>query len=127
MTSNKPYNRSERVEKQILEIISSIAIKNIDLSFLGFITFTGVDISPDLKNAKIYFSVLNQKISDDDLEVEINRKQKAFKKFLSPELNLRTIPKIQFLNDKTLSFQEKIDNLLKNASSDPNKVDNKSQ
>ena len=32
MTSNKPYNRSERVEKQILEIISSIALKNIDLS-----------------------------------------------------------------------------------------------
>ena len=85
MTSNKPYNRSVRVEKQILEIISSIANRYIDLSSLGFITFTSVDISPDLKNAKIFFSVLNQKISDDELEVVINKKQKAFKKFLSPE------------------------------------------
>ena len=126
MTSNKPYNRSERVEKQLLEIISSIAIKNIDLSSLGFITFTDVDISPDLKNAKIFFSVLNQKLSDNELEIEINRKQKAFKKFLSPELNLRTTPNIQFLNDKKLSYQEKINSLLKDTTLDQKISDNKS-
>ena len=126
MTSNKPYTRSERVEKQLLDIISSIALKNIDLSSLGFITFTDVDISPDLKNAKIFFSVLNQKLPDDKLEIEINRKQKAFKKFLSPELHLRTTPKIQFVNDKKLSYQEKIDSLLKDTTLDQNISDNKS-
>ena len=126
MTSNKPYKRSERVEKQILEIISSIAIKNIDLSSLGFITFTDVDISPDLKNAKVFFSVLNQKLPDDELEIKINRKQKAFKKFLSPELHLRTTPNIQFVNDKKLSFQEKIDSLLKDNTLDKNISDTKS-
>ena len=126
MTSNKPYNRSERVEKQILEIISSIAIKNIDLSFLGFITFTDVDISPDLKNAKIFFSVLNQKLPDNELEIEINRKQKAFKKFLSPELHLRTKPKIEFVSDKKYAYQEKIDSLLKDTTLDQNISDNKS-
>ncbi len=127
MTSNKPYKRSERVEKQILEIISSIAIKNIDLSSLGFITFTDVDISPDLKNAKVFFSVLNQKLPDDELEIKINRKQKAFKKFLSPELHLRTTPKIQFVNDKNLSYQEKISNLLKDTTINQNISDNKSK
>ena len=126
MTSNKPYNRSERVEKQLLEIISSIAIKNIDLSSLGFITFTDVDISPDLKNAKIFFSVLNQKLPDGELEIEINKRKKAFKKVLSPELHLRTTPKIQFVNDKKLSYQEKIDSLLKDTSLDQNKSDNNS-
>ena len=126
MKSNKPYTRSERVEKQLLDIISSIALKNIDLSSLGFITFTDVDISPDLKNAKIFFSVLNQKLPDDKLEIEINRKQKAFKKFLSPELQLRTTPSIQFVNDKKLSYQEKIDSLLKDTTPDYNISDNKS-
>ena len=127
MTSNKPYSRSERVEKQLLEIISSIAIKNIDLSSLGFITFTDVDISPDLKNAKIFFSALNQKLPDDELEIEINKRKKAFKKFLSPELHLRTTPKIQFVNDKKLSFQEKISDLLKDNTLNQNISDNKSQ
>tara|TARA_A100001011_G_C13964523_1_gene696669 strand:- start:299 stop:679 length:381 start_codon:yes stop_codon:yes gene_type:complete len=126
LTSNKPYSRSERVEKQILDLISSIALKNINLSYLGFITFTEVDISPDLKNAKIFYSVLNQKIPDDELEIEINRKQKAFKKFLSPELHLRTIPKIQFVKDKKLSYQQKIGHLLKVTYQNQNKSDNKS-
>ena len=126
MTSNKPYTRSERVEKQLLDIISSIALKNIDLSYLGFITFTNVDISPDLKNAKIFFSVLNQKLPDDKLEIEINRKQKAFKKFLSPELHLRTTPSIHFVNDKKLSYQEKIDSLLNDTTLGKNISDNKS-
>ena len=112
MTSNKPYNRSERVEKQILEIISSIALKNIDLSYLGFITFTSVDISPDLKNAKIYYSVINQNFSDSELELALNKKQRAFKKFLSPQLHLRSTPKIQFFNDKKFSYQEKIKRLI---------------
>ena len=112
MTSTKPYSRSERVEKQILEIISSIAIKYIDLSYLGFITFTSVDISPDLKNAKIFYSVLNQKLSDHEIDIQINKKQKAFKKFLSPELHLRSMPKIKFYNDKKFLYQDQIDNLL---------------
>ena len=126
MITNKPYKRSERVGKELLDIISSIALKNIDLSSLGFITFTDVDISPDLKNAKIFFSVLDQKLSDDKLEIEINKKQKAFKKFLSPELQLRTTPSIQFVNDKKLSYQEKIDSLLKDTTPDYNISDNKS-
>jgi len=115
LTSTKPYSRSERVEKQILEIISSIALKNINLSYLGFITFTSVDISPDLKNAKIYYSVLNQKFPDYELDIEINKKQKAFKKYLSPELHLRATPKIRFINDKQFLYQEDIDNLLNDS------------
>lgn len=112
MISKKPYNRSERVAKQILDIISSTAIRKIDLSSLGFVTFTKVDISADLKNAKIYYSVINKKISDEELDTAINKKQKAFRKFLGPELHLRNTPKIKFMNDKFLLYQEKINRLI---------------
>ena len=121
MISKKPYNRSERVGKQVLDIISTTAIRKIDLSLLGFVTFTKVDISPDLKNAKVYYSVINKKISDEELDIELNKKQKAFKKFLGTEFHLRTTPKIKFVNDKYSLYQEKIDRLLNglNGSKDP--------
>ena len=112
MNVNKPYSRSERVEKQILDIMCSIMAKSIDLSYLGFVTFTKVDISPDLKNAKIFYSVINQKFSDSEINIQINKKQKAFKKYLSPELNLRHIPKVHFYLDETFTYTEKIDRLL---------------
>ena len=126
MISKKPYSRSERVEKQILDIISSIAIRKVDLSYLGFVTFTKVDISPDLKNAKIYYSVINKKISDQELDIALNKKQKAFKKFLGPELHLRTTPKIKFIIDQSSFYQKKIDSLLNGFQNSENPNDFKS-
>ena len=113
MNSNKPYNRVDRINRQILDILSDILIKNIDLSYLGFITFTSVDVAPDLRTAKVFYSVLSGKLPDSKVDVEINKKQKAFKKFMSPQLSLRYTPDIRFILDETLAYSEKIDTLLK--------------
>ncbi len=113
MNSNKPYKRVDRINRQILNILSDILIKNIDLSYLGFITFTSVDVAPDLRTAKVFYSVLSGKLPDSKVEVEINKKQKAFKKFMSPQLSLRYTPDIRFVLDETLAYSEKIDHLLK--------------
>ena len=43
----------------------------------------------------------------------MNKKQKAFKKYMSPQLSLRYTPDIQFYLDETLAYSEKIDSLLK--------------
>jgi len=113
LNSNKPYKRVDRINRQILDILSDILIKNIDLSYLGFITFTSVDVAPDIRTAKVFYSVLSGKLSDSKIDVEINKKQKAFKKFMSPQLSLRYTPDIRFILDETLAYSEKIDNLLK--------------
>ena len=113
MNFNKPYKRVDRINRQILDILSDILIKNIDLSYLGFITFTSVDVAPDLRTAKVFYSVLSGKLPDSKVDVEINKKQKAFKKFMSPQISLRYSPDIKFYLDETLAYSEKIDNLLK--------------
>ena len=115
MKSKKPYSRVERVNKQILDILSDILSKNIDLSFLGFVTFVKVDVSPDLKTANVFFSVLNPKISEKELILEFNKKRKAFKKFMAPQLQLRSIPDLRFYLDNSLEYGEKIERLLKKS------------
>ena len=113
MNPNKPYNRVDRINRQILDILSDILIKYIDLSHLGFITFTNVDVAPDLLSAKVFYSVLSGKLSVTKIEVEMNKKQKAFKKYMSPQLSLRYTPDLRFFLDETLTYSEKIDSLLK--------------
>ena len=115
MKSKKPYSRVERVNKQILDILSDILSKNIDLSFLGFVTFVKVDVSPDLKNANVFFSVLNPKFSEKELILEFNKKRKAFKKFMGPQLQLRSIPDLRFYLDNSLEYGEKIERLIKKS------------
>ena len=113
MNSNKPYNRVDRINRQVLDILSDILIKNIDLSQLGFITFTSVDVAPDLRSAKVFYSVLSSNLSAEMINIEMNKKRKAFKKYMSPQLSLRYTPDIRFILDETLAYSAKIDNLLK--------------
>ena len=118
MKPNKPYSRVERVNKQILDILSGVLTKNVDLSFLGFVTFTNVDVAPDFKSAKIFYSILTPKLSNEEVSVEINKKRKAFKKYMSPQLHLKNIPDLRFYMDNSLEYGEKIERLLKTKPKD---------
>ena len=113
MNSNKPYSRVERVEKQILDILSNILLKNISLTELGFVTFTHVKMAPDLRSAKVFYSVLNPMFTYEKINIEINKRQKAFKKYMSPQLSLKSTPIIKFYHDERFIYSEKIDKLFK--------------
>lgn len=103
----------ERVNNQVLDILGNILMKNIDLSELGFITFTSVDVAPDLRTAKVYFSILNPNFNNKKIKIEINKRRKAFKKFMGPELAFKNIPDLTFYLDEKFIYEEKISKLLK--------------
>tara|TARA_B000000557_G_scaffold182428_1_gene149061 strand:+ start:1471 stop:1845 length:375 start_codon:yes stop_codon:yes gene_type:complete len=112
LNNKKPYNRVDRVGNQILDILSSILIKYIDLSNLGFITFTYVRVSPDLKNAKVFYSILDSKKTDEEINIAINQKRKAFKKYMGPQLQLKSTPDLRFYRDESILYENKINQML---------------
>ena len=101
----------DRVSNQVLDVLSGILIKNIDLSYLGFVTFLHVEVAPDLRSAKVYYSVLRRKKSDQEINIEINKKRKAFKKYMSPELHFKHVPDLQFYLDERFTYEDKINKL----------------
>jgi len=117
---NKPYDRIERVNNQILDILGNTLIKHIDLSHLGFVTFTKIDVSRDLRLAKVYYSVLNQKLSKNQLNIELNKFRKPFKKYLGPELTMKHTPDLRFYFDDTYEYSDFVSRLINNL----NKRDN---
>ena len=120
MDQNKPYDRIDRVNNQILDILGDILIKHIDLSHLGFVTFTKIEVTRDLRLAKVYYSVLNQKFSKGQLNIEINKFRKPFKKYLAPELTMKHTPDLRFYFDDTNEYTEYVSNLINKL----NKSDN---
>ena len=103
----------ERVNNQVLDVLGCILMKNINLSELGFITLTSVDVASDLRTARVYFSVLNPRFSNEKIIIEINKRRKAFKKFMGPELSFKNIPDLTFYLDEKFIYEEKINDLLK--------------
>ena len=58
-----------------------------------------------------------------EIETGLNNLTKAFKKYLAPQLHLRVTPDLQFINDETLEYSEKIEELIKSIK-DKEKNDN---
>lgn len=67
---------------------------------LGFITLTDIEITPDFKIAKIYFSTMME--SERALTTQILNKASNFiKKELFHRLDIKKIPDIKFIYDET--------------------------
>ena len=115
MITKKPFNRVDRVGREVLDILGGIIVKHINLDKLGFITFTQIHISKDLKNAKVFYSVLNPKKSINEINISLNKKKKAFKKYLGLQLTIKNTPDIKFYYDETSDYESKINKLLKNV------------
>ena len=75
------------------------------------ITITEVNVSPDLKNAKVYVMPLGGVNKLDALNSLI-RATGRLKKIISSNINLRQTPKLKFKIDETFEYAKKINNIL---------------
>ena len=75
------------------------------------ITITEVNMSPDLKNAKIYIMPLGGKNKVEVLN-SLNKVTGRLKKIISTNISLRQTPKLLFQIDETFEYAENIHNIL---------------
>ena len=75
------------------------------------ITITEVNVSPDLKNAKVYVMPLGGKKKLDVLN-SLNKVTGRLKKIISSNLSLRKTPKLIFKIDETFEYAKKINDIL---------------
>ena len=105
--------RLERVSQLIRDEISSILRRDIHDPLIGFVTITDVRVSPDLRHARVFFSVLG---SDEQVRDSIKgllRARKHINALLGDRLALRYIPKLQFQYDETAARAQRMEQLLK--------------
>lgn len=86
----------------------------------GFITVTKVKMSPDLRLASIYYTVLGEE-EQRDLTAKVLKNSKQFiKNELKPAINSRWLPDLRFFYDDTMEKALRIEQLLKKIEHDPN-------
>ena len=107
----KPYKRHERLSKQIKIILSDFILKDFNLEGSGIVTITKVKISNDLSNAKIFYSVINNAISNQELLVSLNKKSRFIKGIIGRKITSKNIPNIIFYFDESVELYEKMDRI----------------
>lgn len=108
----QPYKRTQRLNILLREEIAELVMKKIKDPRLGFVTVTDVEISSDLKIAKVFISIMN----DDDIDVSmdiLNSAQGIIRSELSKRIRLKYIPSLEFKIDKSIRHGVRIDELLR--------------
>jgi len=106
---NRLNRINEELKKEISQIIS-FELKNPEAT--GLISVTKVKITPDLKYAKVYVSLLNAK--DDEKTVEALKQSAGFiRSLVAKRINLRITPELVFEKDDSMEYGMKIDSILK--------------
>ena len=76
------------------------------------ITVTEVRMSPDLKNARAYILPLGGKNLDHAVNV-LTEFSYLVRKALSKKLDIKFLPRVSFIADKSFDYAEKIEKLIK--------------
>ena len=104
--------RSERVEGQLKKEISKILQEDIKDPRIGFTTITRIDLTGDLRYARIYFSILGE---DKDKKLALrglNNAKGYIKGLLADRIKLRFMPEIAFAIDESLEHAKHIYDIL---------------
>ena len=106
--------RTERVGDQIQRELAGIIIRDLADPGVGPATLSGVDLSPDLRQAKIY--VTPGEHSDGTSTVRgLNRAAAFLRRRLASRMHLKVLPHLSFVYDSTLDEAQRIDSLLEEA------------
>ena len=118
--------RLERVKVELKKEISKILHDDLKDPRIGFITVTRIDLTPDLKNAKVYFSILGDDINRNLCVEGIQSAAGYIRKLIGQRLNLRYTPELSFRLDESAEYimeLEKTFERLRNESKNNQKSD----
>jgi ribosome-binding factor A len=95
--------RTERLSKLIKQEISALLEREVNDPRLGsLISVTEVSVSPDLKYAKVFVSILGDEIDKADMLAGFNAASGFLRKKLAPRLRMRCIPQLSFYYDDSI-------------------------
>ena len=106
------FKRSERVQELLQEGISALIQKGVKDPRIGFTTVTNVDLSDNLKHAKVYVSVFGAKSEQQDTIEGLTRASGFIRNALGKKLYLRYVPTLEFILDGTAEHVAKINKII---------------
>ena len=92
--------------------LSDIILRQIRNPRIGMITITDVEVTDDLKLAKIFFVELGKDTCNPETQKGLGQARSFMKRELGKRLRLRYVPDIVFTPDESFAYGSRIDRLL---------------
>ena len=101
------------MSRALQRAISEIIQNEVDDPSIGFVTITGAEVSPDMRNATVYYSVLGEPEQVEESTKGLKRARKFINVQLGARLQMRYTPLVYFRLDETAERAQRIERILR--------------
>lgn len=110
MTKQRPQRVGEEIKKEVSSILLS-DLKDPGLS--NMVSLTDVEVSGDLRHAKIFVSIYGGREAQEDALKILDKAKGFIRTELGKRIRLRHVPELEFRLDRSLEYGAHIDRVLK--------------
>lgn len=109
-THSRPERVGQEVQAAVAELINRGTLRD---PRIGFITITGVKMSPDLRVARVYYSMIGTPEERRETQQGLDAAKGYVRREVTARVQLRVSPEIYFSFDESVGEGDKIDRLLR--------------
>jgi ribosome-binding factor A len=120
----KEYARTQRVADYLQRELASLIQHEIRDPRVGMVSVTGVDVSRDLRHARVYYTMLGSNSTEDASEsTEVLNKAAGFLRTqLAKDSSMRSVPQLRFYFDSSVGRGRDLEDLIQRAASADRKL-----
>ena len=110
--------RRARVGNLLQSAIAELLLRDVKDPRIGMVTVTGVDVSPDLKQARVFVAMFGDAPARARALAGLDSARSFLQSQAGRRLGLRFTPALRFEIDDSLDRAERVDRLLRGIDSD---------
>jgi ribosome-binding factor A len=107
------HSRPERVAQMVQQLLGEVFARGMRDPRIGLVTITGVKMSPDLREARIYWTVHGDSEQRAHTAKGLDKARGFLRREIGAQLKLRLTPDLHFTYDEAIDRGERIELLIR--------------
>jgi ribosome-binding factor A len=104
--------RASRVGDQIQAELASLLTRTVHDPGIGFLTITRVKLSPDLQQARVYYTLIGDDQAKRESARALNRATPFLRRQVGQRLRLKRVPELTFFYDESIEKGDRVERIL---------------
>jgi ribosome-binding factor A len=110
--SPRRYPRTARVNELVRETLAD-ELERLSDPRLGFVTLTGVEVTPDLREATVYYSVLGPSEQHEATAKALRSAGSHLRAVLGQQVRMKYLPRLSFREDPAIAAGERVEEIIR--------------
>jgi ribosome-binding factor A len=105
-------SRPDRVGDQLRQELAELLAREVHDPGVGFLTITYVKVTPDLQQARVYYTTIGDAKARTETDRALHRAIPFLRRQLGRRLRLKHVPSLDFFYDESIERQDRIERIM---------------